>query len=98
MTRSDIIETIVEEFDLAKSKAKNIVESIFGQIETALANHDDVSINGFGKFTPHETKPRNGRNPRTGETVKIKASTVVKFKPATALKNRVAESTTKKKK
>jgi DNA-binding protein HU-beta len=62
------------------------VDNIFDRITTAVQKGDEVALFGFGKFKVAERGARKGRNPRTGEVVKIAASKTLKFTPASALK------------
>ena len=69
-----------------QAQAKTIVESVFKEISGA-ADGAETSIPSFGKFKPKKTAAREGRNPSTGATIKIAASTMLTFTPAKALKD-----------
>lgn len=94
----NIVERVATRADISKVQAKEIVDLVFDEIAISLKDKEDVNFYGFGKFSTIERKARNGRNPSTGEAIKIKASTGVKFKPSGKLKEAVkAGKKTKKK-
>lgn len=76
---------------LTKKDAGIAVEAVFDAIGGALAKGENVQLIGFGTFSVKERAAREGRNPRTGETVKIAASKVPAFKAGKALKEKVAK-------
>lgn len=86
MNRNDLVEHLAEEHELTKSFARELVDSIFGMITSAAQKGEEVSLFGFGIFKIAERAARKGRNPRTGEAVKIAASKSLKFTPARSLK------------
>jgi len=86
MNKNDLIESLVEEHDVTKGFARDLVDSVFRSITTAAENGEEVSIFGFGKFRVTERGARKGRNPKTGEPIKIAASKRLKFEPARAVK------------
>jgi DNA-binding protein HU-beta len=86
MNKNDIIENVAEEFELTKVFARELIDNIFDTIATTAAKGEEVSIFGFGKFKLVERKARKGRNPQTGEAIKIAASNSMKFEPASGLK------------
>jgi DNA-binding protein HU-beta len=89
MNKNDLIEQIAEEYELTKTFARDLVDNIFGKISESVQKGDEVSIFGFGKFKLVERKARKGRNPQTGEAIKIAASKNVKFEQAKAMKELV---------
>ncbi|MGO4706859.1 HU family DNA-binding protein [Microvirga sp. 2MCAF38] len=89
MNKNDLIEFLAEEYELTKTFTKELVESVFTKISETASKGHEVSIFGFGTFKLVERKPRKGRNPRTGEPVKIAASKSLKFKPSKAVKEAV---------
>src|ERR687889_2659464 len=89
MNKNDLIDTIVEEHDVTKTFARDLVDTVFGSITDAARNGDEVSIFGFGKFRVTERGARKGRNPKTGEAIRIAASKRLKFEPARAMKTAV---------
>jgi DNA-binding protein HU-beta len=86
MTKNDLVERLAEEHELTKAFARELVDSVFDVITAAAANGEEVSLFGFGRFKVAERAARKGRNPRTGEAVKIAASKNLKFTPARSLK------------
>lgn len=85
MNKAQLIEAIASKTTLTKKEAANVLETITTAIKGSLKKGDKVSIPGFGTFNMASRKARTGRNPRTGETIKIKAKKVVKFKPSSKL-------------
>jgi len=73
----------------SKAAAKRVVGALLEKIAETLEKGNEVRIAGFGNFSVSARKARDGRNPHTGETIKIKKKKVVKFKAGTALKERV---------
>jgi DNA-binding protein HU-beta len=86
MNKNDLIAALVEEHDLTKTFARDLVDSVFGSITDAAQKGEEVSIFGFGKFRVTERGARKGRNPQTGEAIKIGASKRLKFEPARSVK------------
>ena len=89
MNKNELIGTVAESCGLSKSDASNAVEGVFDAIQKALANGDEVRLVGFGTFSVAKRKASTGRNPRTGETMQIKASNQPKFKAGKGLKDAV---------
>lgn len=90
MSKADFIENVAAAGDMSKAEAKRAVELVFGEIENGLkkAKKDGkYTIGTFGTFTISKRAARMGRNPQTGEQIKIKASKVLRFKPASQLKD-----------
>jgi DNA-binding protein HU-beta len=77
---TELIDAIAEANELPKSKAKEIVTSVFASIIDAAKSGDEVAIAGFGRFSVKERPAREGRNPRTGEPLNIPASKSLGFK------------------
>ena len=88
MNKTDLVNAVVAT-GLKKKEAEAAVAAVFGAIEGALAKGDKVQLIGFGTFEVRERAAKEGRNPRTGETIKIEASKVPAFKSGAALKNSV---------
>ena len=86
MNKNELIDLLAEEHELTKTFARDLVDSVFDMITTAAREGEEVSLFGFGKFRVAERAARKGRNPRTGEAVKIAASKNLKFTPARQLK------------
>lgn len=89
MNNSDLVEQIAASNELTKADAKKIVDSVFGAIADAAAKGDEIALNGFGKFKVKHSPAREGRNPSTGETIKIAASKKLTFTVAKAVKDRL---------
>lgn len=86
MNKNDLIDSLIEEHELTKPFARDLVDSVFRSIADAVREGEEVSIFGFGKFRVAERGARKGRNPKTGEPIKIGASKRLKFEPARAMK------------
>jgi DNA-binding protein HU-beta len=86
MNKNDLVESIAGEFELSKSYARDLVDRVFETIAEAAHNGEEVGLFGFGKFKVVERQARKGRNPQTGEAVKIAARKVLKFEAAKAMK------------
>ena len=86
MNKRDLAERLAEDHELTGRFAREVVDSMFSMITSAVQKGEEVSLFGFGTFKVAERAARKGRNPQTGEAVKIAASKTVKFKPATTLK------------
>ncbi len=86
MTKNELAGRLAEEHELPKGMARNLVESVFQMISDAAQRGEEVSLFGFGRFKVAERAARKGRNPQTGEAVKIAASKNLKFTPARSLK------------
>ena len=89
MNRSELGNRVAERTGLGSPDAKGAVDAVFAVIAEALAKGEDVRIAGFGAFGIRARPARTGRNPRTGESVPIAASTAPTFKPGKALKDSV---------
>ncbi len=89
LTKAEMAEKLYEELGLNKREAKEIVETFFGEISSALENGRQVKLSGFGNFDLRIKNERPGRNPKTGEEIPISARRVVTFRPGQKLKARV---------
>lgn len=89
MTGSDLVDHLAAAHGLAKADAKKYIDAVFAAIGDAAAKGDEVALAGFGKFSVKKTPARDGRNPRTGEPMTIKAGARISFKAAKALKDKV---------
>ncbi len=89
MNKSDLIAVVAEATGVSRSEATNAIDATFDVIGEALENGDDVRLTGFGSFGVAERAARQGRNPRTGEPIKIAAFRQPKFKPGKRLKDAV---------
>jgi DNA-binding protein HU-beta len=89
MTKADLIDKIASDTGLTKADSSRALESTLDAIKSTLKKNNKVSLVGFGTFSVSKRKARVGRNPRTGEEIKIKASKSPKFTPGKALKEAV---------
>ncbi|MEJ5208756.1 MAG: HU family DNA-binding protein [Lysobacteraceae bacterium] len=89
MNKADFVNAVAAEAELSKTDAANAVDAIIEVVKKALKKGDSVSLVGFGTFEVRKRAARTGRNPRTGETIKIKASKIPSFKAGKALKDAV---------
>lgn len=89
MNKNELIGAVVEASGLTRSDATKAVEGVFDSISTALKQGDEVRLVGFGTFSVTKRKASTGRNPRTGEPMKINASSQPKFKAGKVLKDAV---------
>ena len=89
MNKTELIAAVAEKAELSKKDADKAVAAVFAAIEDALKAGDKVQLIGFGTFEVKERAAREGRNPSTGETIKIAASKVPSFKAGAALKKSV---------
>ena len=88
MNKGDLINEVAKVVS-TKKEAQEAVDCIFSSITKALKNGDTVGLVGFGSFKVDKRKARKGRNPQTGEEIKIKASKTAKFTPGKSLKEAV---------
>jgi DNA-binding protein HU-beta len=87
MTKAEIIEQMAKDVGITKAAATTALQSLVDSISNTLKKKDGkVTLTGFGTFAKSRRKARNGRNPRTGEAIKIKAHNVVTFKAGKKLK------------
>lgn len=89
MTKTELVDQLAKETGLAKTLAKQVVETILAQTAKTLKKEGRFALAGLGSFEVVKRAKRAGRNPRTGEPVTIKAHKVVRFKPAKALKDAI---------
>lgn len=90
MTKAELIEKMAKDAGVSKSAASSALRSFLEGVTKALKKKDGkVTLVGFGTFSKVRRKARKGRNPQTGEAIKIKARNVVKFKAGKALKDAI---------
>ena len=89
MTKAELVGQIASEGGITKSQAEKAVDGFVSAVSDALATGDKITLVGFGTFSVGERSKREGRNPRTGEKIKIPASKVVKFKAGKSLSEKV---------
>ena len=92
MTKQQLVEAVSEKTGLGKTEVEAAVDSILGTITNALSSNERVDLRGFGSFVLKEKKERQGRNPRTGETITIAAKRDVGFKAGKELIEKLAQS------
>lgn len=85
MNKADLIE-VVAKHTATKKEAQAAIEDLLSAIKSSLKKRDPVAISGFGTFKAKETKPRTGRNPKTGETIQIPAKKKISFRASKELK------------
>jgi DNA-binding protein HU-beta len=89
MNKTDLVNAVVAANGGTKKDAEAAVDAVFGAIKDALAKGDKVQLIGFGTFEVRARAAKEGRNPKTGETIKIAAAKVPAFKAGKALKDAV---------
>jgi len=90
MTKAELVEKMAKDANISKAAAGVALNSFMANVTKALKKKEGkVTLVGFGTFSKSRRKARKGRNPQTGEPIKIKASNVVKFKAGKKLKNAV---------
>jgi DNA-binding protein HU-beta len=90
VNRADLIDSIRDRLGADKKTAEAAVDAVLDTIQRAVATGERVAITGFGVFEKVDRAARTGRNPRTGETVKVKKTSVPKFRPGTQFKGVVS--------
>jgi integration host factor subunit alpha len=86
VTKADIVEKVYETIGFSKKEASELVELVFNELKKTLQNGEKVKISGFGNFIVRGKSERIGRNPQTGEQIKISARRVLTFRPSQVLK------------
>jgi DNA-binding protein HU-beta len=89
MTKIEFVEKLAQETGLTKVLAKQVLETFLAQATKLLKKEGRFALSGLGTFEAVKRAKRTGRNPRTGESVTIKAHKAVRFKPAKSLKDAV---------
>jgi integration host factor subunit alpha len=89
LTKADLADLLFDRLGLNKRESKDMVEAFFHIVNGALVEGQDVKLSGFGNFNIRRKAPRPGRNPRTGESIPIKARNVVTFHASHKLKGLV---------
>ncbi|AMW35345.1 HU family DNA-binding protein [Haematospirillum jordaniae] len=90
MNKSELVDAVSNEAGLSKTDAARAVDALFNAVTSALKKGDEVRLVGFGTFAVSKRAARTGKNPRTGEEIKIAASKQPKFRPGKALKDSIA--------
>lgn len=86
MTKADIVERVYQKIGFSKKESSDLVEQVFDLIKQTLEKGEKVKISGFGNFIVREKHERVGRNPQTGDQIKISARRVLTFRPSQVLK------------
>jgi nucleoid DNA-binding protein len=89
VNKTELVERIADEATLPKSEVQRYWKAFEEVVSSALKDGEEVQITGFGKFYVQERKAREGRNPQTGEKIKIAASKVPSFSAGNALKEAI---------
>lgn len=92
MNRAELIEAIAKETGASKAETDRMLTAFTGIVEKNIKKKDGIRLVGFGTFTVSKRKARVGRNPQTGEEIKIPARTVPVFRPGSALKASVSKA------
>lgn len=90
MKKDDLINAVAESTDLSKADVDRTLKAFVDTVTQGVAKGDKVQMPGLGTFEPRERSAREGRNPQTGESIHIAATTVPGFKAATAFKDAVS--------
>ena len=85
LVKADIIDQVYEKVGFTRQEAAQAVEILFDEIKSELANGNNVRISRFASFILRDKRARNARNPKTGETIRIRPRTVLTFKPSKQL-------------
>ena len=89
MTKAELVEKMAGDADISKAAAGKALDAMVDAVVKSVKKGNKVTLVGFGTFSATKRKARTGRNPRTGETIKIKASKAPKFTPGKAFKDAV---------
>ena len=92
MTKKDMAKTIAETAGITQAQAQDIVQLVFSGIIQTLVEEGRIELRNFGVFEVKKRKPRQARNPRTGEKVLVPERAVVTFKPGLEMEERVRQS------
>lgn len=91
MNKTELVNAVAEKADFSKKDAEKAVAAVIDSITDALTQGDKIQLVGFGTFEVRERAEKQGRNPRTGETMTVPASKLPAFKAGKALKDAVAQ-------
>jgi len=89
LNKSELVDLVAEKTEMSKKDSEKAVKAVLDSITDGLVKGDKVQLVGFGTFEVRSRKEREGRNPATGEKIKIEALKVPAFKPGKALKEKV---------
>lgn len=90
MTKSELIEKVADRINMPKKRAEEVVNAFFDSMSDALVQEERIEVRGFGSFSLREYEARTGRNPRTGEKVKVDEKRSVHFKVGKELRDAIA--------
>ncbi|MCD6010700.1 MAG: family DNA-binding protein [Flavipsychrobacter sp.] len=96
MNKAELIEQIAKDAGMTKTQANDALDSFMGAVVSTLKKGENVTLVGFGTFSVSNRAARNGRNPQTGATIKIKARKVPKFKAGKDFSGKIAGGKAKK--
>ena len=85
MNKTELVKKIAEKAEISQAQAKSVLEATLESVKEALKGGESVQLIGFGTFSVAERAARTGKNPRTGEQIKIAAKKVAKFKAGAGL-------------
>ncbi len=86
MNKAQLVEHLATEVSITKADCERVIDATIETIKKSVKKGDDVTLVGFGTFTRSKRKARTGRNPQTGEAIKVPACTVPKFRAGKAFK------------
>jgi DNA-binding protein HU-beta len=90
MKKDELVQAIAESADIDKAAANRALDAVVQAVTSTVASGEKIQIPGLGTFEPRDRSAREGRNPQTGETIQIAATTIPGFKAASAFKQAVA--------
>ncbi|MBC8145030.1 MAG: HU family DNA-binding protein [bacterium] len=90
MNKGELIEALANEADMSRAETGRVLDALLGIVESELRRGEQVSLVGFGTFSTSKRAARMGKNPRTGEAIKISARTVPKFSAGKGLKDAIS--------
>lgn len=89
MIKADLINKLAKDMDITKQEAEKGVNIFFNTLKEAIKKGEEIELRGFGSFRIRKRGSRSGRNPRTGEPVKVPSKKVIYFKPSKILKQSI---------
>ncbi len=89
LTKDDLIRTSCSQSGFSKQKAREVIETVFELLKKTLESGEEVLISGFGKFSVKKKASRKGRNPATGEQLRLDARTLVTFRCSGVMRDRI---------
>jgi len=96
ITKADLLDRVAGDAGVSKAEAERVLDSFFGTVVSAAKSGEEVAWPGFGKFGVSQRAARTGRNPQTGATINIAASTALKFSASSTLKTELNAKGAKK--